>query len=361
MKVLFYGALGQKGKFIVGGGESGNNKTIVLLEKFGCEVVIIKKPYPTSKSILGLIAYAISLIIIILKFGIKLVRTPDVKTCHISGFYLHLVYQELMMIYIAKIFKKKVVYELRGGGLIEAYNARSKFYRLVFREAIRRADHVLCQGERYVNFIHERTQILADYYPNFVLSEFVLENENDRLTDEIVHLVYYGRIVESKNIEFILHVCDILKKKLPKFDLELIGSVDEIYRAKLVEQIKLMELEDCVFLKNPVTSISMIRTIISHKHFFIFPSKEMREGQSNALTESMALGVVPICSNSGFNKDVVGMQNLIINEFNPQEYSELIVGIWREGWVEYSRNMIKKVQDNFTEKNALKTLQRIYN
>jgi glycosyltransferase involved in cell wall biosynthesis len=45
---------------------------------------------------------------------------------------------------------------------------------------------------------------------------------------------------------------------------------------------------------------------LSEEHIFLFPTRHSGEGHSNALTEAMASGLVPICSDHGFNRDVVG-------------------------------------------------------
>ena len=96
-------------------------------------------------------------------------------------------------------------------------------------------------------------------------------------------------------------------------------------------------------------------------HFFLFPSQNKFEGHSNALTEAMAFGLVPITSNYGFNKTVVGYKELV------EKYAETAINIITQGlWDEYSKKMMKRVEDNFSEEvvreNYIRSLkQLLYN
>jgi len=83
-KCIFYGALGKNKKFTVGGGESGNLRTIYLLEQRNIEVIKVYKPYPIQ-SILGYILYAFQLFFNLLTFIFVLISNPKTKVVHISN------------------------------------------------------------------------------------------------------------------------------------------------------------------------------------------------------------------------------------------------------------------------------------
>lgn len=52
MYIIFYGALGKTGKLSerIGGGESGNIKTINIISNLGYNVEFIRKPYPKKNA-----------------------------------------------------------------------------------------------------------------------------------------------------------------------------------------------------------------------------------------------------------------------------------------------------------------------
>src|SRR5690554_4998906 len=137
MNVLFYGPLGSRKKFVVGGGETGNFRTIHLLKKNNYRIITLQKPYPV-KSFPGYAVYMLKMMLKIFNL-IFLLMARKINTVHISGFYLHLVYHEYFLVLISKLFKKKCIYELRGGGVEEAYKQRSFIYRYFFNETLKNA------------------------------------------------------------------------------------------------------------------------------------------------------------------------------------------------------------------------------
>ncbi|MFW6275042.1 MAG: hypothetical protein ACOC2M_00250, partial [bacterium] len=200
-KVLFYGALGNGKKLKVGGGETGNLRTIQLLEKNGYNVIRLYKPYPV-KNIAGYFVYSIRMFFKLFSFFFKLLKS-DIKVVHISGFYLHLIYHEFLLVKIARFLNIPCIYELRGGGVIEAYHKRSFLYRHIFKATVNNASIILCQGKSYISFLKELTEVKIYHYPNYILDSF-LENtiNSGRINDPVLKLVYFGRIVPSKNLDF---------------------------------------------------------------------------------------------------------------------------------------------------------------
>ena len=173
IKVLFYGALGS-GKFTVGGGETGNYRTIHLLKKNDFEVITLHKPYPV-KNLVGYLVYSIRMLLKLFSFY-RILLNSNIKTVHVSGFYLHLIYHEFLLIVIARALNKKTIYELRGGGVIEAYKERSFLYRYIFKATVKKASVVLCQGKAYIDFLKTLTKVDVFYYPNYVFNNFLSSN-----------------------------------------------------------------------------------------------------------------------------------------------------------------------------------------
>jgi len=360
-KTIFYGALGKKNKITVGGGETGNAKTLLLLEKNGIEVIKIFKPYPW-KTMVGYIIYALRLIGILLRYIFILINNPKAKTVHISGFYLHLIYHEYFLIFFSRLFNRKCIYELRGGGLIEAFQKGSVIYKLFFNAALNNSSIILCQGESYVPFLRSLTKVDVVYYPNYVLNDFISNNRNiNRDNDKKVKLIYFGRIVQSKNIKLLIKICDELKSNEFNFDMEIIGSGEPDFINSLKSEIRILNLEEVVKIKEPVP-IDVLKEVLITKHFFLFPSNEKREGHSNSLTEAMAMGVVPICSNAGFNREIVGDNYFVVDSYSAIDYANKVMETWRNGnWSDLSSKVTVRIEENYTENVAEKIIFAAYN
>lgn len=358
-RILFYGALGNGKKFTVGGGETGNHRTIKLLQKNGYEVITLHKPYPV-KNIIGYFIYSIRMFLTLFSFFFTL-RSSGVKVVHISGFYLHLIYHEYLLVKISRLLKIKCIYELRGGGVIEAYKKRSFIYRQFFNATINNASVLLCQGESYIQFLKNLTEVEIFHYPNYVLDDFMLNgSKSDRKNDSSLQLVYFGRIVQSKNLDFLLTICKELTKQQVEFNLEIIGSGDEDYIRYLKEIAEKENLNSYVSFSGPMGP-KQLNKKLTGKHFFLFPSNEKREGHSNALTEAMALGIVPVCSNAGFNAEIVNDKELVVNEYDPHKYIKVIRKLWENNrWDFYSNKAISRIKNNYTEQIAEKILLEAY-
>lgn len=356
--ILFYGPVGNKKGTIIGGGESGNKRTIKILSKLGFNVIVLNKPYPVQIPLLKSFIYLFQLTKTYLKFVWKLL-TLKIHSFHLSAFYFHLVYIEYLFIVTCKVFKLKSVYEIRAGGAESAYQNRSYFYRFIFKQTVKNATVVLCQGKEAVTFIKLITGKTALYYPNYITEDqYASYQLNNREKASKPNLVYFGRVVPAKNITFIIDVCDKLKQVGFDFNIEIIGSLkgNDEYVNRLKSMIDHFNIADEVSMPGPIKTDNLFALLLN-KHFFIFPTIEDREGHSNSLTEAMSRGVVPIVSNIGFNKSIVNDEDLVIDIFDPQLYADKIISIWQSGkWSTLSKRNYDIIDTLFTEAGAKITL-----
>ena len=368
-KIIFYGPLGKKGKTIVGGSETGNIRTINILEKAGYQVIKVRKPYHTARNSIGEIHYLIVLTLNHLLFPLKLIGIKDKKIVHLTGFYFNVIYFEWFMIYISRLLGCKTIYELRAGGLSDSIDNGSKLYKKFLKSTLDHSTKILTQGFDDIKLLESITKTPVYYYPNYIKDEIIQCNKIiERSKSDTIEIIYFGRLAPSKNILFIIEVINELYKKGVNFNLELVGNIDKKYsKANAVNYIDLLKdsikeknLSDRVKITPPVNREELFQ-ILRTKHFFIFPSSEKREGHSNSLTEAMSFGLVPIASNSGFNKSVIGMDDFIVMNFNPIEYSEKIWEIWKSGnWAKYSEMMNDRIKTNYLESIVSKTLLKAY-
>jgi glycosyltransferase involved in cell wall biosynthesis len=361
--VIFYGPLGIA-KSLIGGGESGNKKTIAVLKKNGFKIYVLEKPYllniPVIRSIIAPFQFFYKIFILIIKSNSFVSK---VRIFHLSAFYCNLIFFEFLFIKIANLLNIKTIYEIRAGGMISAYKNRSIIYQQFFRATINSADSVLCQGIEYCSFLHESFNINSVYYPNYMEDKFV-NKENifvDRLKDETMHIVFVGRLSREKQIVLIIEIANKLKEFGLKFQVNLVGNGDLEYLSKVKYKCDLYNLNDSIIFHGKM-QLTEINKLLQNQHFFVFPTKEKREGHSNSLTEAMNFGVVPIASNIGFNKTIINNPDLIINNFEAVSYATRMIEIFnnRNLWKKYSDEMHKRIKDNFTESIVSKTLLAVY-
>ncbi len=355
--ILFYGPIGKKNSNILGGGETGNKRTISVLKKNSFKVIVVAKPYRVLGGPLGEIFYLFQLTFRHIYYIYKLFLIKGTKTLHLSGNYQNLIYFEYFMLFISKIFRVKTVYEIRACGFISSYEQRSKYYRYILRRTLNVASVILSQGYDDISFIKKICSTKVLYYPNYIMDDLISNNNiENRIYNKSINLIFLGRLVPSKGIDFIIDICNSLKKKNISFNLKLIGTIEKNYQKLISNKIKYFAIQNFVSFLPPQQDINLLR-ILKSQHFFLFPSKEVREGHSNSLTEAMICGVVPIASSNGFNRSVISNDNLIIEQFDCELYANKIIEIWNGlSWASYSNEVYQRVLDNYTETKVSKAL-----
>lgn len=355
--IIFWGPIAQNSGPI-GGGESGNRRTISHLFAMGYNVIEVPKPYP-PKFFFRPIIFLAKLLFTVGKFVYKCGKFRSYAIAHISGYYNHLIYFELALLAGSKIFHIPCVYEIRGGAMLTAYQNRSFVYRKAFNLMLLHADAILIQGEEYRNFIEAKTHIKPVYYPNFVNDSFldIQRNQNNNL----LNLIYFGRITEDKGIFTTLNVCLELVKAGLKVKLSIIGDGSDIIIHNIQKFIETKKLQDNISVIPPIPQPKLLE-YLKKSHFFIFPTTNPMEGHSNALTEAMAVGVVPICSNQGFNTSVVDECGMVLPKTaKAPDYANTILKIWIDGnWEDYSKKCRKRVAEFYNSSTVVQSLIHTY-
>lgn len=354
-EIVFYAPLGKSlSPDKIGGMEQGCRKTIKILQDAGFHVIPVEKPVMNR----SVAVYLIQILATWMKLLHSLVSHRE-AVLHVSGCYRGLAYMEWLFIASAKFFRHKAVYEIRNGGMIQEYERRSKLYKHVMLSLLKHSDSILCQGIDYVHFIKDKFSKSSLYYPNYIQDRFMGKYPQRDMTQ--CRLVYFGRIVPAKNIDVMLEICHILNERGLSPTLDLIGGCCNAYKAELENKIRKPGFPDDRVRFWGRKEFEEFLPYLKTFHFFLFPTNEPREGHSNSLTEAMGCGIVPIVSDTGFNRQVLGDDQLIISQMNALSYADAIYEIWTNGkWESYSRKIYSRVVTNFTESCVRETLLKAY-
>lgn len=363
-RIYYYANCGKMEKIPFGGGEVGNRRTLTLFRKIGYEVVHIEKyssPRLNNKILNSIIVIAKAFVNMMEFFLILLLGRKKKSIVHIVGFYGQMVYFEFLLIGISKILGFKTVYEMRGGGADVFYRTMGKRYRRKFDKIIRKADFIFSQGMENNPLVHDiDASKHIFYYPNYVMDDFYPSEYPEKPTDKI-NLIYFGRIAPSKNIDVVISVFANLRRKYDNIYLDIIGNYnDKTYFDKIVELAHTAGISDYVRI-HPACDHDRLKEHLRNKHFYIFPTNEPREGHSNAMTEAMAWGLIPISTDHGFNRSVLSFNELIADCMDPICFAEKVEQIVEQGRItEISRFMYERVGRFFTEEKAFMRLKDEY-
>lgn len=356
-RIYFYANLGDLTKPVYGGGEEGNRRTLDILRS-SFDVVVIPK-YAKSKGpkIKKAVVTPLKAIANYFQFLATLVpgRRSD-SVVHVSGFYGAMVYWEWLLVKTARLLGYKTVYEMRGGGAERFYTHGSHLYKKIFASIIKNCDYLFSQGEENRTLINGIAPGHDFYhYPNYVRPGFQ-PGECPFKSHDSINLVFFGRLSPSKHIDLICETYSLLSQSTKyRFRLTLIGKFSsDRYALEIKTHYDGIDFIDgCNHEK--------LRDYLLDKHFYLFPTTEMREGHSNALTEAMAFGIVPVASSNGFNRSVIDDNSLIVTKLDPKAYADIIVKILDSGsYDDYSVRQYDRVTTLFSYATARNRLIEKY-
>lgn len=229
---------------------------------------------------------------------------------------------------------------------------------------MRKADYLFSQGKENEILLRLLCSTPLFYYPNCVSQNFY-PNVLPAKPDSCINLLFFGRIETAKNPLLIVETASLLQRKFENVKLTMIGNGQK----DLLEQVrsKMEEtLEAGSFVLLPGREHDELQEIMNDLHFYIFPSVQPRAGQSNAVTEVMSYGIIPIASPQGFNKSTIRDDNLIVETLAAEAYAERIASIVSNGEIKhYSEFVRKRFLENYTEgvvfENTRKEYERMFN
>lgn len=352
-RIAFAGPIADESKPAKGGFEAANRRTIDLLRDHGVKVLELPYPAPrgsvvTKSAVYGLGFAGIAMALIR--------RRADWDILHITPHLRHFIQAERAVCSVARRLKRPLLLDLRAGGVITQYQRRGPLYRHQFSSLARAADLIAVEGTAYATFVKQWNGNPAFYFPNYVRWTAAHERRVCPAPVEAgeIRLVTLGRVVPEKGIELSIDLLETLRANGVAASLEIIGGGDTAYISHLGARCRAMP----VAFTGPLPPAEVMKRLAS-RHFFIFASAHPGEGHSNALTEAMACGVVPICSDNGFNRDVVAEAGFVLPQSaTVRDYSNCIAKFHGEDelWRTMSRRATARVRDHYSHEHIIPVL-----
>lgn len=357
-KVYFYATLPKKGTIPFGGGEVGNVRTIRMLREGGYNVVTMRQRKAKAEwgRLQTIASYPFRLLAGWMDVFFKMVFGSRKGVAHLSGFAGVTIFNEFVVMHIMKALGYNVIYELRGGGAIDFWNNGSCTYKRMFTYLMKSASTIFVQGKENIPLVESICTTPVYHYANCVEKGFAPLNQPVKPKDKI-NLLFYGRCEENKHVDMIVEAAAFVQKKISNVYLTIVGNGQQAYIDMIQAKMKELLKEDS-YTYLPGCKHEDLPSLLQDKHFYIFPSTQPREGQSNSVTECMSYGIIPIASPQGFNRSTIGDDMLIVDELKAEAYADRIYQIVTEGKMAYySDYVFKHFNENFTEERVFtKTL-----
>lgn len=343
-RIAYCGPIARPGEPARGGYESANRRLIDDLRAHGLGVA--EYPYAPERSTPAgkAVAYASNFAATAARV---LAEAGRFDILHITPLRRHFILPEAVICMNAKARGRKLVVDIRAGCFIDEMEEGAMGAR-VQAKLLRHADLVTVEGLEYVDFARRFTDAPVYYLPNYVsrgpdgLAGYAMT--------EPVRLVFLARIVPEKGIETAIEAVRELAAGGLDVRLEVLGRASPDYARRLVALASGLPVE----FKGAVNA-EAVRETIRGAHFFIFPTRHDGEGHSNALTEAMAEGLVPLCADNGFNRSVVADCGRIFDKkADGAAYARAVREITANGeWPELSRRTAERIARNYTAETVV--------
>lgn len=208
---------------------------------------------------------------------------------------------------IAKLMRRKVVLHIHSGAFSKYCEGREK----KVGKALRSADAIIVLGETWIKFYRETFGLTNLFVvPNIVQDVSVSRDILQRSTQDRIHALFLGQLVERKGIYDLLEALSLERNRLHnKFVLHIGGNGDV---DRLRSEISRLGLDGMVVFEGWV-SADKKRDLLTKSSISILPS--YFEGLPISLLEGMSYGHALIATNVGSIPEILDVSNGII--FNP--------------------------------------------
>jgi len=228
----------------------------------------------------------------------------------------------------------------------------------MFRTFLRIANAIGYEGQPYGPFISQLVRNeRAEWLPNFVPAAITVRRPAQR-DGAGPNLIYVGRLSREKGVIAAISAFRSLKELCPTATLTLIGAWAPSFKKSL--DPTLLSL-DGISVAGSLPAEEVLRSL-DKADFFVFLSHYRGEGHSNALTEAMARGCVPVVTRHGFNEAVVTDAGLVIEDRDDSSrIASLVSDVWnKKDWLRLSHAASERVATRFSDEAVAGVLGRLY-
>ena len=196
---------------------------------------------------------------------------------------------------------------------------------------------------------------LRKFTPQNQVNKMILRKQNNYAENDFI-LIYVAELTKRKHQDFLIEVTSILKDKIPKLKVLLvgIGNLEKQYK----EQVKNFALENNVqFLgfRNDIANLMKIADVAV--------SASKLEGLPVNVMEAMATGLPIVVANCRGNRDLIkdGENGYVVDLDDKKCFSQMINNLYidkslRTKFSEKNLNMIKR----YDRENIMKEMESIY-
>ena len=269
-------------------------------------------------------------------------------------------WRDLVYLYVAQFFGKKIVYQVHGGDLPRIlFNDEPGPTKWVER-ALRKADVVsLLSSEEMQAYGEFVPGVRLEMIPNAIELDPKIQAPTAPYKGPI-RLVFVGRLAAPKGVAECIDAVEILTNEGLNVHLKVAGSGPQ--EAELRRRLADKNLDGKVIFVGPIFGEEK-NTLWRESDIFVFPTYH-HEGLPYALLESMAAGCVPITTRVGGQPDVMqdGVHGLFIPPKDPRALAEAVKRLDsdRDLLFQMSKNCMARIREHYNVERLAAEFRDVY-
>jgi glycosyltransferase involved in cell wall biosynthesis len=171
------------------------------------------------------------------------------------------------------------------------------------------------------------------------------------------NLLWVGRCVKGKGLDYLIDAFSILKTRHPDVTLTMVGEGAD--KNRIAQKIRDLNLENSIMMKDFVPN-SEIVDMYQNSSVFVLPSLE--EGVPRTILEAMSCGIPVVCSRLPQLVDIVDGGGLLVSVKDPQALATAISEVLSDSSLvqKFRKNGRRNVVENYSWKDTVKKTVQLY-
>lgn len=357
--ILIYGPDIVEAKRAYGGGTGGYTRNMsAYLKYFHPRSFVLVPCFHTFRGQLRLDNFLWRFTVDTYRFLSVLLR-HRIDGVHILGQYRTAIPREFMAAFLAGMFRKPFVYELKAGAFIGWYTRTNRVFRLMAQYVLRRATIVLSEGMPVIPFLQKEVQVFARYFPNYVPSVEVPDTVPEKLGGDVLKVLFVGYCYSGKGIFELVSACRRVASH-HRVVLTIIGQEHSQFTSWLATQSIPRGLHVQRLGKR---SHADVLTNFQKNDIYCYPTRHEGEGHNNTINEAMMMGMVIVTTRQGFLSTIINSERgYPLEDGTVEDIVQALeyIAHHKEEARQKAKSARQYLIDNFTSEIVYPRLERFY-
>ncbi|MFZ2497804.1 glycosyltransferase family 4 protein [Methanosarcina sp.] len=171
------------------------------------------------------------------------------------------------------------------------------------------------------------------------------------------NLLWVGRCVKGKGLDYLIDAFSILKTIHPDVTLTMVGKGPD--KDRIAQKMRDLNLENSTIMKDFVPNSEIVE-MYQNSSVFVLPSLE--EGVPRTILEAMSCGIPVVCSRLPQLVDIVDGGGLLVPVKDSQALADTISKVLSDSSIaeEFRKNGRRNVVENYSWKDTVKKTVHLY-